>query len=180
MPKSSRKRTDHRRFSWVRNSNKDLSACNEMFLPGYSTECSRLLSSHSSMANLNNCNSSSTSLAFQKQTKMKRFQVSMKVCLYNCFVSKFRIASEKDTYPHVPIIILSSKLIANTIGFENCLILNNAHFHPLNKNNIIYDAIPFHIGANIAMLGMNRFKLRKSNIRKVLYWPSFLIGIEWI
>ena len=92
--------------------------------------------------------------------KFKNMQKQIKLNLKNCIIAEYllmkKIVPKKRVktilgYNPTPLIIISSKLIDEHIGFSNTIILKQPRFSNQKRNEIVYDADPLHIGLHLQM-----------------------------
>ena len=109
-----------------------------MDLQGRSSLCTRSQTSHNMMAFPMSRSKFSSFVAsnqsFNKILRDRRKRYVNFQC--NCLLDKFQKSLEqKDCHsPHIPLIIMSSQLIANHISFDNVIIFNNPSIIKNNTN----------------------------------------------
>ena len=91
----------------------------------------------------------------------------------NNLLHKFKQSLDCKKYksPHIPLIIMSSQLIAHHIDFDNCIILNNANILKCDTNktdSFYYDSVPYFVGKNLSNFFYNTFTLTCVKGKKII------------
>ena len=93
--------------------------------------------------------------------------------LFHNFMNSF-LNNEKGNVPHLPIIVLSRQFVHTKLGFDNCIILDNARIvkNGTMSRRFIYDDKPFYIGRNILSLS-SPIKLTQVNTKRIFLLCRF-------
>ena len=91
----------------------------------------------------------------------------------NRLLKKIQKSLEQKDFnsPHIPLIIMSSKLISNHISFDNVIILNNPSVIKNNTNKTLsffYDEVPYFVGSNISNFASETFTLTGVKGKKIV------------
>ena len=94
-------------------------------------------------------------LSLNKIERLHRSKLSKKhkTFLYHKFLKSLHHVGNSE-FPHLPIIVMSRHFVSIKLGFDNCIILDNARIvkNDANRDILTYDPNPYWIGRNIQSL----------------------------